>query len=81
MSERIPYAVPDAGVKNTSVAEGAPNLSVAAGAKDTSVAAGAKDTSVAGGIKPGSAIHNPPVHPDYSSIPYVHVRNARRSQE
>jgi hypothetical protein len=76
-----PYAIPDAGTKNVSVAAGAKNVSVAEGAPNLSVAAGAKNVSVAGGIKPGSAIHNPPVHPDYSSIPYVHVRNARRSKE
>lgn len=77
----VPYAVPDAGVRNTSVAEGVKNTSVPQMPRNVSVAAGAKNVSVAGGIKPGSALHNPPVHPDYSSIPYVHARDARRSKE
>ena len=70
-----------AGAKDVSQAAGAPNLSVARGAPNLSVPQMPKNVSVALGVKQGAAIHNPPVHPAYSSIPYALVRDARRSQE
>jgi hypothetical protein len=85
MSERIPYAVPDAGVKNVSVPEMPKDVSVPQMPKNVSVPQMPRNVSVAGGVPAGTALRNPapwnPVPHEFSNLSYEHVRNVRRSKE